>query len=219
MTGSRTRIRWHRPLLGQGLQDIITAIEGHSDREAAIVGHALVESALESAVKFHLVEGFDSRMLKPGGVLGSFYPKLAIAHAFAIIPTDFKKDLDIINDIRNKFAHSVDQITFDTKSDSLDIPKECGTLTLHETYNTVLSWIGATIEELDPRMQESREGIWLTDASGAVGAIAAFTKDEIQTNKGRYITCVKLSWIILESLSIQRSSKCPSEKTLHDSNT
>ena len=85
-----------------------------TDRGVALIGGALVEDALEQAIKQCLRPGKTGlpknalgQLFRPGGPLGSFDAKINLAYVNRIVGRRTHRWLLCIKDIRNKFAHSV----------------------------------------------------------------------------------------------------------------
>jgi hypothetical protein len=95
------------------MHELLEGLARHSDREAAIVGHSLLEAVLEDAIRSHLVTKPDSRLFGNGAPLGSFWGLFTLDHAFGVISDRMRTELQLLNDIRNKFAHSVQDVRFD----------------------------------------------------------------------------------------------------------
>lgn len=80
------------------------------DRSTALVGACLVEKALtELLCKVVLGSKTElaSLMESPTAPLHSFSAKTRVAHAFGLISTREKHDLDLVRDVRNDFAHNI----------------------------------------------------------------------------------------------------------------
>lgn len=85
------------------------------DRSAAISAGALVELALEKAIKHRLrrMSKADQSALFDGTApLATFSAKCRMGFALGIYGKEVRHDLEAINAIRNVFAHSVTRITF-----------------------------------------------------------------------------------------------------------
>lgn len=104
-------------ILHEDMEPHVSELVGDSDRAIAIVGGAIVESALKGALlermpnlskKLH-DDIFDSR-----GALSTFSSKINIAAALEIISLATKRNANYIRAIRNIFAHSVQPISFGT---------------------------------------------------------------------------------------------------------
>lgn len=93
----------------------------YDDRAAALVASTLLEHALEEAISGHFapIDPNDIRRLFEGdnereGTLGSFYAKIWLAYALGVFGKQILDDLNMIRHIRNVFAHSPIDVTFDT---------------------------------------------------------------------------------------------------------
>lgn len=85
--------------------------EKETDRAAGIVGAAILESALESALKSHLVKSThpknDSLFDGPNAPLSSFSSKIDMLLRLGLISEEMAKALHIVRKIRNSFAHGI----------------------------------------------------------------------------------------------------------------
>ncbi len=89
-----------------------------SDRGAAIVGAALLEDSLVTMLKSEMfIDRMSQKQVKDifdlSGPLSNFSAKISIALAFGFIDKTTFNDLQIVRKLRNKFAHSSDQLSFD----------------------------------------------------------------------------------------------------------
>lgn len=92
--------------------------QSESDRGAALLAAAYVEGALEDALRRCLVrdELGDTLFDEANGPLGTLSAKLRMARALGVIPEVAYRDLELVRDIRNDFAHFPDRVSFDTPS-------------------------------------------------------------------------------------------------------
>jgi hypothetical protein len=96
------------------VEELLLNLHQQGDREAAIVGASVVESALQE----RLIESFDSkaagleRLFEDRGPLSDFNSKILIAQAFAVIPDRLADDMQRIRKIRNCFAHARIAVNF-----------------------------------------------------------------------------------------------------------
>jgi DNA-binding MltR family transcriptional regulator len=101
---------------------------GHkdADRAIAILGGAFVENAVKVAIAAHsLTFSYDhNAVFGQGGPLYSFSPKIALGHALGIYGPKTRDDLDIVRNIRNAFAHALEDVDFSHR----DIARECDKL-------------------------------------------------------------------------------------------
>ncbi len=101
-------------------------VEDASDRSAAIVVAAVIDRYLEWAILEALDRKDDKtrrNLTSNGGALDGFFSKIHLAYAMGLINRQKRNELDLIRRIRNTFAHSAKNITFDTSS----ITEECKT--------------------------------------------------------------------------------------------
>jgi DNA-binding MltR family transcriptional regulator len=91
-------------------------LRGTSDRAAAIVGASLIELQLEQLLIQSMVKGIEPKPLFEGfGPLSSFSAKIRIAEFFGLLPPDICADADLIRKIRNEFAHTHEQLSFEAQ--------------------------------------------------------------------------------------------------------
>jgi hypothetical protein len=86
---------------------------------AAIFGQALIETELEGLLreKFrHKDENTWSELTGEKGPLSTFHSKIIAAYAFGLIDETTRKNLNIVREIRNAFAHSKRLIDFDDQA-------------------------------------------------------------------------------------------------------
>jgi hypothetical protein len=93
--------------------------EKETDRAAAIVGAAILDSALESVLKSYLVKSShpknDSLFEGPNAPLSSFGSKIDMTFRLGLISEQMSKILHIVRRIRNSFAHDVVNCDFKNK--------------------------------------------------------------------------------------------------------
>jgi DNA-binding MltR family transcriptional regulator len=88
------------------------------DRSCAIIAGALLEHGLERSllrVMSPLSKDKKERLLFGTGPLATFSAKIRIAHAFGLIGPETNHDFEVLNDIRNAFAHVPHAISFRSK--------------------------------------------------------------------------------------------------------
>ncbi len=80
-----------------------------SDRGAVLVTVSMLEDALTELLRARLVQGKSTDKLLDGfnAPLGTFSAKIAAAHAIGVIPEEWRRELELLRNIRNKFAHNV----------------------------------------------------------------------------------------------------------------
>lgn len=93
----------------------VREIRNGPDRSVAIVGGAMVETALQDALIGHLHN--DTRMtqelFRPSGALGAFQTKIRLAKLTGLIGAEAYSELLAMCKIRNEFAHKPLTLSFD----------------------------------------------------------------------------------------------------------
>lgn len=90
--------------------------EKETDRAAGIVGAAILDSSLESALKSYFVKSThtknDSLFDGPNAPLSSFSSKIDIMFRLGLISEKMASALHIVRKIRNNFAHDIVKCDF-----------------------------------------------------------------------------------------------------------
>jgi DNA-binding MltR family transcriptional regulator len=96
------------------LPEMFRALSHESDAICAIVGTSHLEHALRSFLRANLVNGNTSQeLLDPvKGALGQLSTATSAAYCMGLISKECKSNIDTIGLIRNRFAHSVDDVKF-----------------------------------------------------------------------------------------------------------
>lgn len=96
------------------MSEFLKEFQAETDRGAALVGAALLDSRLERLLLSHMLPGKIADDLVKGGnaPLGSFSARINATFAFGLITTKERQDLNLIRGIRNEFAHSEHGLTF-----------------------------------------------------------------------------------------------------------
>jgi hypothetical protein len=88
-----------------------------SDRGVAIVAAVVLEELLELAILERFVELSSKRREalfdRIGAPLSTFAAKIEIAFAIGIIDDKIRTLINLIRDVRNRFAHRIEALTFD----------------------------------------------------------------------------------------------------------
>jgi hypothetical protein len=88
-------------------------------RGTVVLGHALIEDAMRSAIAFQarpLEEEEYNQLFRWIGPLSSMSAMTRVAHAFKIIGTKTRDDLDRLRELRNAFAHAQVILTFESEA-------------------------------------------------------------------------------------------------------
>jgi hypothetical protein len=98
-------------------KEILLSLHRQNDRSAAIVGTAILEAVLERLI-IKKLDGLspdlEGRLFKNRGPISDFDSKVLIATGLGLVTEAGRKRLDAIRAIRNVFAHSSTDVTFDT---------------------------------------------------------------------------------------------------------
>jgi hypothetical protein len=92
---------------------IIASLRQMDGAVLALMSASYLNHVLEITIRLHfsgrLTQDEDDRMFNgaQNGILGTFSNKIRMAYALGLLPSEAYKDLLLINDIRNAFAHSL----------------------------------------------------------------------------------------------------------------
>jgi len=125
-------------------KSIIDDLNKDSDRAVAIIAGSMIEARLETSIlcRTRREPIIEDRLFQPSGPLGSFATKIDLAYLFGLISEPGYRDLVILKDIRNSFAHKLSVKDFSTAS----IKDKTMNLSLVETH--VGNFTGAKGETL-----------------------------------------------------------------------
>lgn len=90
---------------------IFKKYDTESDLGFVLITHSLLDTNLRELLeKYFVDDNISHDLIKETGYLGrSFYHKSVLCFSLGLITKQFHKDLLILNDIRNYFAHSYDK--------------------------------------------------------------------------------------------------------------
>jgi hypothetical protein len=129
MAKKRTlRTLTREPLTESERKDAKQELLSGTDRSAALVGCALVETALLKALMTRFVK-MDDQILEnlfysPTAPLATFSSRIQVGRAIGLFDVQLQNALDGIRRVRNAFAHSSRPLKFNNEL----IQKECATL-------------------------------------------------------------------------------------------
>lgn len=88
--------------------------QDETDRGAALVGAALIDTRLERLLVSHLLDNSIGKEMVNGSnaPLGSFSSRIKMSYALGLITEVEFKECDLIRRIRNEFAHSIHGMDF-----------------------------------------------------------------------------------------------------------
>ncbi len=126
----------------QDFNDFLREFQAESDRAAAILAAAYLDDLLSRLLLASFVD--DSRscrdLVNGERSLSSFAARIAACYAFGLVSESERFDLDQVRDIRNKFAHERQGLTFVDES----ISAKCGTFKcIAETLQALPAAFGA----------------------------------------------------------------------------
>jgi DNA-binding MltR family transcriptional regulator len=122
-------------------EDMAVLVEinrGASDRALGIIAASLVEIHLTKLIKQSFIpevktgsqETVQERMFQSSGPLGAFSTKIRLAYLMCLISEEFVKNLEIMREIRNRFAHHTEIGSFDLP----EISSRCFNFTIVDKY-------------------------------------------------------------------------------------
>ncbi|GEM_PF-4038211 len=101
-------------------QNVLKAeFKGASDRAAAIVGAAFLDELLTDLLTEYLIADTkknDKEMFSGGGPLSTFSAKINMCYRLGLISKTECKIIHCIRNVRNKFAHKLEGVSFDDNS-------------------------------------------------------------------------------------------------------
>jgi hypothetical protein len=113
---------------------ILDSLANETDRAAALVASALIETALEQLIRHSLKKAdkeLTTQLFQQRGPMADFHSKILVAAAFGVIDATLEIELNIVRNIRNVFAHATANLSFDTA----EIAAEVGRSTLAKIIN------------------------------------------------------------------------------------
>jgi DNA-binding MltR family transcriptional regulator len=114
----------------------IFVIMKESERGCALAAASFLEEELGALLKGYFVNDrkYAEMLFGPSGPLDSFSSRINMAYCLGLISNMAMKDLNIIRKIRNRFAHTAEDVLFD----DADIRYQCDAL-YHDAYKEKLS--------------------------------------------------------------------------------
>jgi hypothetical protein len=92
-------------------------LKSQTDRGTAVIAAAVLDDLLEILLTARFVElsgeRSDGLFKKIGAPLSSFSSKIEICFAVGVISNEARLAMHLIREVRNEFAHRIEQITFD----------------------------------------------------------------------------------------------------------
>ena len=97
------------------LRKVLDDLEQHSHAAHAVLVASILESRLATLLSMYmpnLSNRLREKLFNGYGPLSSFSAKIDVAYALDLIPESLRRDLHVIREIRNEFAHSTVSIHF-----------------------------------------------------------------------------------------------------------
>jgi len=100
------------------LGSFLDKLSRETDRGATLSTAAILEECLDEILKTFLKDGRSTEKLLDGfnAPIGTFSSKNTLANALGLITDIEYREIDLLRRIRNNFAHTWDDLTFDTHS-------------------------------------------------------------------------------------------------------
>lgn len=94
--------------------EFLAYFQNESDRGAALIGAAMVESRLERIFENTLINNSSKENVIYGSnaLLGTFSSKIQMAHVLGFLSEKEYKEVNLIRKIRNEFAHKLEDLHF-----------------------------------------------------------------------------------------------------------
>jgi hypothetical protein len=99
------------------ISTFLKELNTQTDRGAAIIAAAVLDDLLQILITERCVEMGTARhealFNKPGAPLSTFSSRIEVSYAIGAISNEVRLICQLIREVRNKFAHRIEQITFD----------------------------------------------------------------------------------------------------------
>lgn len=105
-------------MIGPEFQEFLDELAAESDRAAALLAGAYLDSRLELLLRSRLVsdEPMIRKLFESNGALSTFSSRISIAYGAGLIAQRTALDLHLVRAIRNDFAHKLHGLTFQADS-------------------------------------------------------------------------------------------------------
>ncbi|WHY75718.1 MltR family transcriptional regulator [Neobacillus sp. WH10] len=90
-------------------------ISNNSDRGIVLICGSIIDSMLSELLKAFLIKSdrIDKEVLNNNGILGTFDSKIKIAYYLGLLSIEERRNLELLQKVRNKFAHIALNISFE----------------------------------------------------------------------------------------------------------
>lgn len=173
------------------LPALVKALDDASGRGTALLASAWLDDALDQFVRSRCLDDAATAkfLFENRGPLESFYSRIQAAYAFGLIASDVHKELLLIREIRNEFAHIRDPLSFadasiEARCNSLEVPRMLER-EVNDTFVTVQDrfisscFLLATLfmaAATPPRRPSATAPVTIASVAGASHSIEVFAK-------------------------------------------
>jgi DNA-binding MltR family transcriptional regulator len=120
-----------KPLSSAAIRSFKEQFSLHTERGAALMSAASLDAKLVDVLKAHMINSsLKAMMFREGGPLGSFSTRIRLAYLLGIISKPVYHELEIVREIRNKFAHRLDVFDFSHQ----EIKEQCDKLIIVRSF-------------------------------------------------------------------------------------
>jgi hypothetical protein len=146
-----------RELDDQEFYAAIDELRQSSDREAAIIGGALIDDGLVQAIESNLENTSDTKglFIDQGAPFATLKAKIVTAFAMGLIDETARDDLERIKDVRNQFSHALRPLSFEHP----DISAVCAQLAFYPEVPEFLD--GPGFQKPRKRYEIACGGLWV----------------------------------------------------------
>jgi DNA-binding MltR family transcriptional regulator len=98
-------------------KDILYEVETDGVRGATLSAAAVIDEFLKRAIRTKLIElsnDEEKRLFHGHGPISSLSSRIMMSYALGIFGPITRKDVNVIRDIRNRFAHTLEDLDFET---------------------------------------------------------------------------------------------------------
>jgi hypothetical protein len=174
------------PLMNPAHGPVIKEIREQSDRAAAILAVSFLEDRLAALLQAWLVDepNIVSKMFGGSGPLATFLAKIDMGLLLGILEKSRHRELHLIRDIRNKFAHGLEALTFETPR----IRDQCENFS-PPTFSTPPYMDAAELEKIKQTDFDRWMVEWISAASSGP-----------DTPRERYLIAVRMNYLNFDLL-------------------
>ncbi len=143
-----------------------------SDRSFALVASSMIDELLLQLLRAHFIPQYNNgsdRILGNNSPLGTFSARIDICQRLGLLSSQFCRNLNLVRKIRNEFAHSFEEITFET-------PQICDRVTELTKSSGILDRNPA----IGGDFRSTKAGEFLIFTSCAAALLSAYVEDDVE---------------------------------------